>query len=503
MKKIFLNLFTLAGIVFLLASCSKKLDLFPPDRIELSNSFKTLNDAKAYDNGLFGGLRGLQYGNYTVPQDVQADQLNATIDYGNRNGNPHRWGSSFLADDGVLSGTWSGYYFTLRNVNAAIEGYPTIPAANATEQATLNRYMGNAYMMRAYIYFELVKRFAKAYNPATAATDLGVPLVLRYNPTDRPARATVKAVYDQILADLAQANTLLAGVAGAQGATRFTTHAVKAFEARLKLTMQDWAGARAAAETVINSGTYPLYNTSAGLLSYWRDDATRETILQAFVSKPLELANTNAIYLGFQPANNKFAPDFLPSQWVVDMYDNADLRKAVYFEQKLCFFQGTDYPNIWCVNKYQGNPALFTTAVTNYQHAPKIFRVAEMYLIAAEAAYRQGGANEAAALTHLNTLRVARGLASLTGVTGTALFNEIKDERFRELAFEGFRLWDLKRWNEGFTRRNPQSPSVMLQSGASFVALAIPANDPKFTWAIPVNDMTTNPNLVGQQNPGW
>lgn len=502
MKKIFLNLFLLTGMAVTFEACTKKLDLFPPNQIELSQSFKTMNDAKAYDNGLYGGLRSLQYGTFTVPQDVQADQLNASIDYGNRNGNPHRWGSSFLADDGVFSGTWNSYYSVMKNVNAAIEGYPLVTATTPADQALLNRYMGNAYAIRAFIYAELVKRFGKAYNPATAATDLGVPLVLRYNPQDKPARATIKAVYDQILSDINQAATLLSGVAGTQGATRFSIHSVRALEARVKLYMQDWAGARTAAEAVISSGTYPLYNTSAGLLSYWRDDATRETILQSFVAKPLELANTNAIYLGYQPANDRFIPDFIPSQWVVDEYDNADIRKNVYFEQKTCYFLGADVPNIWLVNKYQGNPALFTTANTNYQHAPKIFRVAEMYLIAAEAAARQGGANEAAALTQLNVLRVARGLSALVGLTGNGLMDEIKKERFRELAFEGFRLWDLKRWNEGFTRRAPQNANI-LQTGSSFLSLSINANDPKFTWAIPVRDMTTNPSLAGQQNPGY
>jgi hypothetical protein len=502
MKKIFLKLFLVCGLALTFEACTKKLDLFPPDRIELSQSFKTLNDAKAYDNGLYAGLRSLQYGTYTISQDVQADQLNATIDYGNRNGNPHRWGSSFLADDGVFSGTWSGYYSVLKNVNAAIEGYPLITASTTADQALLNRYMGNAYTIRAFIYAELIKRFAPAYNPSTAATDLGVPLVLRYNPQDKPARATMKAVYDQILSDITQAANLLSSVAGSQGATRFSIHSVRALEARVKLYMQDWAGARTAAEIVINSGTYPLYTTSASLLSYWKDDATRETILQSFVAKPLELANTNAIYLGYQPANNRFIPDFIPSQWVVDMYDNADIRKSVYFEQKTTYFQGVDVPNIWLVNKYQGNPTLFTAATTNYQHAPKIFRIAEMYLIAAEAAAKQGGANEVAALTHLNTLRVARGLTAIVGITGTSLMNEIKNERFRELAFEGFRLWDLKRWNEGFTRRAPQNTNI-LQTGASFISLSIAANDPKFTWAIPVRDITTNPSLEGQQNPGY
>ncbi len=327
-------------------------------------------------------------------------------------------------------------------------------------------------------------------------------MVLRYKPTDQPGRATVKEVYDQILSDLAQAKTLLASVAGARGSTRFTIHSVKALEARVRLNMQDWNGAKTLAEDVIGSGTYPLYTTSGGLLSMWKDDATQEVIQQAFVSKPNELANTNSIYLGFIPATGKFAPDFIPSQWVVDKYDAADLRKNVYFAQKNCYIQGTDYPNIWLVNKYQGNPLLFTGATTNYQQAPKIFRVAELYLISAEAGAKLGGASEVAALARLNSLRNARGLTSLVGLTGTALMNEIRDERFRELAFEGFRLYDLKRWHLGFTRSAPQNLN-MIQVGSNYNTLAIAADDPKFTWAIPTNDMTTNPNLAGAQNPGW
>jgi hypothetical protein len=502
MKKIIQSSLLLAGVIVGFSSCEKKLDLFPYSSIELSQSFKTVKDATAYDNGILAGVKGRLYGIYTISQDVQADQLNASIEFGNRNGNPHRWGTSFLADDYTIRDTWSGYYFTLKNVNAAIEGYPGIPVATPAEQALMDRYTGNAHLSRAFIYLELILRFAKPYEPGTANTDPGVPLVLTYNPAEQPARATVKAVYDQILADITIAKTKLAAVPGARGATRFTIHSARALEARVRLYMQDWAGAKAAADDVINSGTYPLYTTGAGLLSYWRDDATQETIQQAFVSKPLELANTNAIYLGFAPPTGKFTPDFIPSQWVVDKYDNADIRKNVYFEQKLCSFGGADFPNIWLVNKYQGNPLLWTAATTNYQHAPKMFRVAELYLISAEAGAKEGGASEAAALARLNALRTARGLTALVGLTGAALMNEIRDERFRELAFEGFRLWDLKRWHQGFVRSAPQNTAI-IQVGPNYNTLSIPADDNKFVWGIPANDMTTNANLAGAQNPGW
>jgi len=232
----------------------------------------------------------------------------------------------------------------------------------------------------------------------------------------------------------------------------------------------------------------------------WTTDLAREVIMQAFVSRPNELPNVNGIYLGFVPATGKFTPDFVPSQWVVDKYDNADIRKAAYFQRKLLTIQGVDYPNIWLVNKYAGNPALFTGATTNYAHAPKVFRVAELYLISAEAAARAGAATEPAALTRLNSLRVARGLPALAAISGATLIDAIKDERFRELAFEGFRLWDLKRWNEGFTRSAPQN-LAFINVGANYNTLSVPAGADKFTWGVPTRDMTTNPNLV--QNAGW
>lgn len=502
MKRNINTLLLAAGIVLFASSCKKELDLFPYGSIELSQSFKTVADAKAWDNGLFNNLRGRLYGIYTYSQDVQGDQLNASLDYGNRNGNPHRWGSSFLADDYTIRDTWSGYYFMMKNINSAIAGYPLITPATPTEQAAMDRYKGNAYLMRAYLYSELIIRFAKPYEPASANTDPGVPLVLTYNPTDKPARATVKEVYDQIIADITAAKPLLATAVGAQGSTRFTVHAAKALEARVRLNMKDWAGAKTVAEEVITAGTYPLYTSAAGLSNMWALDGNQETIMGSFFSAPNELGNTNSIYLGYIPATGKFAPDFLPSQWVVDKYDAADYRKNVYFAQKPCYIQGLDYPNTWVVNKYPGNPALFTGSTTNYQHAAKIFRVAELYLISAEAGANIGASGEAAALSRLNNLRTARGLVALSGVTGTALMTEVKDERFRELAFEGFRLWDLKRWHEGFSRHDAQNLN-MIQVGPNFNTLAIAADDNKFTWAIPTNDMTTNPNLAGAQNPGW
>lgn len=488
--------------LMLMTSCEKKMDLYPYDSIELSQSFQTINDARAWDNVIFAHLRGRVYGLYMYSQDIQGDQLNATLDYGNRNGAPHRWDNTFLADDYTIRDVWAGYYSTMKNVNAVITGLPTIPTTSAAQEAEIQEYLGNAHLMRAYLYHELAIRYAKPYDPATASSTLGVPLVLEYDPNLKLPRASLQDVYTQILSDISEAKSKLAEVAGEQGSTRFTIDAVKALEARVRLYMQDWPGAKTVADEVINSGTYPLISDVEEYKDYWHVDGYQESIMQLYVAQPNEAANVNNVYLGYNAGLDLFVPDFVPSQWVVDMYEDDDIRKAAYFDTLDIQIQGVVYPNTWLVNKYPGNPALFTGANTNYQHEPKVFRIAELYLISAEAGARMGGAGEADALARLNELRTKRGLAAVSS-SGATLLQDIKDERFRELAFEGQRLFDLKRWNEGFTRRDPQNIEYIQTTGTVFYNLSIAPGHDKFTWGIPTNDLTTNPSLQGQQNSGW
>ena len=497
MKNLRIGLIAAVVLTTLFSSC-KKLDLFPYNSIEQSQSFKTVKDAKTWNAGLYASFRGRQYGSYMFTTDVQADQLNASLDFGNRNGNPHRWGTSFLADDGTIRDQWAAYYSAIANINVAIKGLEEVKPLDAVETASLDRYKGDAYFARAFYYHQLALRWSKAYSPASAATDLSVPLITVYDVNAQPSRATVKQVYDQINSDITQAKKFLGAVAGAVGIKTFNIDVVTALEARVKLCMQDWAGAYTAANSLITANKYKLTTTAATLRAYWHTDGNQESIYECFVSKPNELANTNSIYLGLIPATGRFTPDFIPSSWVFNGYDAADFRKAIYFEPKAVTVSGLSFNNIVLVNKFPGNPALFTGATTNYQHAPKVFRIAEMYLIAAEASAESAGT--ANALTALNALRVARGLTALSGISGSALSAAVRDERTKELAFEGFRLDDLKRWNLGFTRSGAQDVNT-INVGANYNTLTIPASDPKFIWGLPANDVTINKNLV--QNQGW
>ncbi len=496
--KLVFSILVLSMLFTLTISC-ENLERFPSDEIETSQSFQKISDAESWNNGMYATLRGNLYGNSMYTLDVQADQLNASLTFGNRNGGPHRW-SEFFSTDRVLLSVWLRNYKGIADANLAINNLKNIETKDASEVAAIKRYEGEAYFFRAFYYHNLVVRFGKMYDPSSANTDLAVPIYLDFDVNELGERKMVKEVYTQILNDIAEAKKKMSAVSGSSGATRLSIDTIKALEARVKFYMQEWKDAKSIADELIASGTYPLTKTEEEFKAMWhKDDYHQEVITALSVSAPNELPNTNSVYLGLIPVTGNFAPDFIPSQWVIDKYEDNDFRKKVYFEQKTVEQNAVTYPNIWLVNKYPGNPELYS-GVTNYAHSPILFRIAEMYLISAESA---SNLSQEEALAPLNTLRTARNLLPLTNLSSNELTVAIRDERFRELAFEGFRLDDLRRWGQGFSRKSPQNIDL-INRGSSFDQLVIEAGNPKFTWGIPSLEISTNDNIQDKdQNSGW
>ena len=373
------------------------------------------------------------------------------------------------------------------------------------DEKTLNNYKGEAHLLRAYYYHQLVKYYAKAYDVNGVKNDgeWGVHIVDKFNVEAKPSRSTLGDTYQFILDDIAAAKTLLTAT-GEAGAEYLTADAVTALEARVYLSMGNWTQAATAADALIAGGKYPLVNTAENLRRVWHKGDKAESIVQLYAAlSPSETAATNGIYLGDNSkagAEKRFVPDFIPAQWIPALYDNADIRKGVFLQEKQILLGGVD-DKLVLFNKFPGDSTLFTTT-TNYQHKPKVFRIAEMHLIKAEA-LAHAPATEGSALAALNVLRTSRGLNTLAGLSGAGLLDEIKRERTRELLGEGNRLDDLKRWNQSVNRVTSgwQNTSVLAPGGAE--QLVKQAGDDKFVWGIPDRDMTANPSLNGQQNPGW
>jgi hypothetical protein len=275
------------------------------------------------------------------------------------------------------------------------------------------------------------------------------------------------------------------------------------------LSKKDYQNAYSAATSLIKTQKYALANTADALKEMFTYDAGSEVIFVFYASKTELSGFGSSQFVSDQYSRgDNYKPDMIPTQKVLDLYADNDIRKEAYFFQTsagICEIAGEKLSTpIYLFNKYPGNPDLQTTAGTkNYANAVKLFRVAEMYLIAAEAGLNGGGTEGA---KYLNALRTSRGLAELSTVT----MADVKEERLREMIFEGNRIGDLKRWGDTLLPRTPQTAKGangndfrIISTGAGFEQLSVKANDFRMVWPIPANEVYANQNLASQQNPGW
>ena len=506
------------SLTMLLSSC--ELQRTPKDSLSAEQSLNDFADAQAWNAGFLSGLRTITRGANDMLQDVQADQLNPSITYGNYMSGAYNW-TSFSASDMHLSEVYSSYYERIRNINFALPKIEEVkitdkdPDMKAMNEHILNGILGTAHFAKAYYYQNLAIRFGRPYKAASADTDLCVPLIVESPGDPQPPRATNRQVYDQIFADIAQAKKYLANHPGMPMADEVTLDAVKALEARTYFYMEDYAKAYATAKELTDAGTYLLSAPDPmSFMQMWQASSSSEEILQMSIERTTETPDILNYYGPVQAKEGVFLnqPDFLPTQWMVDLYSDKDLRKAVYFEDQRFFYINMEYP-VTVISKFKGDMVYAIHVGPEFEHwggyfptgesKPKIFRIAEMYLIVAESAYETG--NESDALKYINALKVSRGLDEIS-LSGTALRDAIREERTRELAYEGFRLWDLRRWGLPVERHDVQK---LPEGNSPFLApvtthtLSIPAGHDKFVWGIPQNDLNTNSTIETQQNKGW
>lgn len=503
MKKI-LNILALSATVAAFASCN--LNLMPNNAIAYNPEqiVESETDLNGFETGMFAYYRGTQYGVFSIASEVMCDGFNAMADFGNNYGSIHRTDNSFSATDYDAEDSWENLYYAIMRYNVVIEGLKTNVPEDLTKKAALVR--GEGYFFRAEAYLRLVRLYGKAYGHGSPSSDLGVPLVLVYDQTARPARNTVQEVYDQIKADLDSAAVLLAGVPGAVRSQKPTIDAVNALYARYYLDTKSYANAVASAQKVITSAAgYALSSTAEEMNNEWYLDKGKEPIMQLYATyneRPNRNFDAWTNTSRDESWGDYFRPYFIPSSNLMNLYTQGDLRLEQWFDNDDHYvFYNSDYHKgeFYVFTKYLGNPALRSapTAVPDGYQAVKPYLISEMYLIAAEAG--QAGGNDAAAKEALNALQTARG-AQLTDATAANIHNEW----FKETVGEGTRMVCLKRWNEGFSSRPGQAGAVAngaLAQGVAYESKSLPAGDYHYLWPVPSHEFEVNSNLV--QNPGY
>ena len=118
MKNIFKTTLV-AAMALLIASC--ELDLTPSTSISQADAFQSIDDAAKFDNGLAHRYRTCFYGIFSYTNEVQSEYFNASVDFGNRNGQPHRSDENFTADEYNMRDIWQYSYLLVVNINNLLE----------------------------------------------------------------------------------------------------------------------------------------------------------------------------------------------------------------------------------------------------------------------------------------------------------------------------------------------------------------------------------------------
>ena len=393
----------------------------------------------------------------------------------------YRTDTQWIYSDRSTSPLWSYAYYTIARANNVINNLDDKVGKDATQQQ-VNNVKAEALFIRALCYFDLVITYCQPYNyNATEDDKMGVPLVL-VTENGKPARDSKENVYNQIVADLLQAESIMADDYVRAGVTDKaatpTKPAIQALLSRVYLYMNKWQEAADYATKVINNKKYELAPADAYAAMFSAATAPEggEIIFEVYGSDKNEYwDNSGWAHLPYITTTDEKGShgDVCATKDLYDLYSEGDVRKSMFKQH------GNDY----FPTKYSGKPK---DSDPKYTNVP-ILRLSEMYLNRAEAIINGASIQGVTAESDLRKIATVRGASATAAATKQGVF----DERRRELAFEGHITADYARCNKSMTRKDFDD------SKNKDVAF------PSYMWALPIphRERTANPNVA--QNPGY
>ena len=464
MKKIYLAFGLFAGMT--LSSCS--LDTLPSTSLGEDIAITTESDLQNAVNGIGYLLSedrmtyGAEYGIYA---DLLTNEFKVARDYGQSSGIARYTISKHdeLPDLGYYL-----FYKAIANCNKALD---LSAKMEATDQ--VKNLQGQLYAWRGLLHFDLARLFAHIPTVAADVNAANSGIVLStavYAPDYKGSRATLKETYDQIIADLTKGMELM-GEGTDNGTGYMGYYPALALRARANLYAGNYAAALADAQEVILESEYELY-TTANYDKVWAQEGTSESIFELLITANY---NPQRNSLGYYCDADGYPECALADKGEILTYLKAhpeDIRSKVIKEQSVSGVAGTHF----FPAKYPGRDGI-------YVNNPKIIRLSEVYLIAAEAELK-GNNNGAAAANYINAIEENRvaGYKDVATVTIDDILFEYKKELFAENQI-AFAYW---RNNKSVTNQ---------------VTKEIGANDDKAIWPIPQREIDYDPSLV--QNPGY
>jgi len=447
MKKILLITIS----IWIIAGCEGNLE---PEPVNLIIDDLVLNepeDVNSVEIGLYNAFRSIASPK-VIAGDFTADMIihNGTFTQFRELGN-----KEITSANGAVSALWGAIYRTVYIANFIFENLPNVVGV---DQLVRDNLTATAHFMRGYAYF------------VGAYTYGGMPLVLttELEANQNIPRESQDAILEQALDDLESAEELIPIFEPNPAFVNIWS--IWSALARYHLYAENWDQAIDYATAVIDSEEYELSEDFRDIVL---DDFPTGVILE--VGYTLNDDPGTSTY----GLNNLFEArrEVIPSNEAVLALvseESGDRRFTMFFNP--AELGGID--NGWTVAKYG-------TADEDNNNI-MIFRLAEMYLIRAEAYVQQNNLEDAE--DDLNLLRVRSDAPELQLTGENQALLVIEDERLYELAYEGHRWYDLVR-----TGRIDEVMNIFSPNWRS-----------AFTrWPIPIGEIQNNPALQGEQNEGY
>lgn len=472
LKHIFISLS--ASALFFTSCRNEFLDEKPSDAITKEELFSNEQGLNIALNGLYNSLQSSNAlgGNVQTLNELLADQAFVALENsGYFIGTREPDQGFFKADIIYFYNLWDNLYKNIKNANEILANEGQI-ADNAGVEGTPSNVFAQAKALRALSYFTLVTHFSENYGEGNQ--ELGVPLVLSYDISAKPARNTVEEVYAQIIKDLEAA---LPDLSDQGSNTRINKTAVELLLSRVYLAKKDYNKANEYAQKVLDNSNYTLLAKNQVKEFFSSDFNSKERIFQIdYNSKDTNSSGPTQTWGVFSIYRQNFA-----TKAFYDQLGDKDVRKEVWYHAtsqnpNVNLNDYTEAPNLVDVSKYRSNvdPML-------------LFRKTEAVF------------NQVEALYHLNPSLAAEKLEQwvktyrdedyvLTAKSGQALLKEILNQKNLEFFLEGFRYQDLKRNH--------------LDSKNLVTGVSLKSTDLGFkAFPLPQYEVNSNPNI--KQFPGY
>lgn len=498
MKLRSIKIFLLSGAIALsTGACKKVLEPELEYAIEASR-LKTIEDFERVLNGAYAYMRSQGYYGfgYSNGADINTDNMVETTASLGNNRPLSQW--YYNVGSGVVSRVWNAPYQAINQANAVLDNIGNLQEKVSGQK---NRIKGQALAIRALAHFDLMRFFAMNYD--RNSSDLGVAIKLK-SEVSFPPRNTIKECFDQIYEDLTEAEQLLQNIdvpinTGSRR-IRMDVHAVRALRARVSLYTKQWEDARDYANLVITQSGINLGSIVAGVgvtATAINNTTTFQSVWFNDLNSIAETIFAVAVNIG-QGSPGFFPNDGMNAYTVSQDWRNLfggsptnDVRYNVTYNPSAS-------PATASYLKFTGR---FTgTALPRDGNVDvKVFRIAEMLLIRAEANHRLGDDNAARADIRLLRQNRIQGYNPAADVIPDVL-EAIEVERRKELIGEGHRWFDAKRYGIGFNRGTAPGNGDCPNTAPD---CELPAGSYKFVFPIPQAELQANPAMKNQQNPGW